>query len=849
MSKKGSFSKSGQITIFIILGILLLFGFIFIMYLTGSVKQEQLKTEQTKFTSNLFQKEAMRIYVQDCLEDELENGLILLGKQGRIWDDQPGGVKHFEENITGARYDGERVLFGITKEEYPSFQNAYPCNNDTNSTEFCRYKHPDFKAGFGNLELKESTLEEDLQRYLTNRTLWCVENFTKSNISQNAELVTKKLDLTVDIISEGINVKVYFPLKLKIGTEEFSQLTQFDFFYPSQFDGLLKAAVGDPLYRDWKMLEFSYTQDNLESFSVNYNSLAIEMEKKETPNGDNLFKFIPLMYSIINRPIEYSFHIARQNRPPALDYVERNGCPKYGYDYLVIAGENDSNGEINITMNAIDADEDKVNYSFMVPDKWINEILAFPGFSGPNIPQPGNIVISYIPLYNQTLYVNRTKIGEYFVPFIYNLTANSTDEHNLSDWQVVRVLVDRPLTVEVTASSPYTDVSDGVFLGGTAYISAEDPTFLTVTLPENTIIPEATPQTTLNYTSFDGTINWGYKIQDGPSNELNVIPTTSDGCYVFPYDGIKSCAGVPYGSDQDIKTKLPYEKFGKIGTSGKLNLSYSMDYCSQLNASRYVEINTFVVPCIPHKNPERPFAYNSGGQYHKYKFGLIDGKTDFTKLLESPSTQNNINPLEATHSCCIGVPENPSSWKLVEKNDPQNPCFVNPKPACSGGISEYKVANGGKDYSGYILEEEMQLCSGNRGNVCDGGKSSRLWKNELKCGGVGYDKCKPTIPKECQGALAWTYVDSNSDKINDEWCHGMFGCSDLCKSEVVSLKEYHDLDLNGVNKQAKDGFFIKDEEIGLVCGCTGTTEGKTCDSNFDGSFIGTCKNGKCNGDN
>lgn len=817
MSKKRSFGKSGQITIFIILGILLLFGFIFVMYLTGSVKQEQLKTEQTKFTSNLFQKEAMRLYVEDCLEDELEAGLILLGKQGRIWEDQPGGAKPYEEGKTGASYDGERVLFGISREEYSSFQNAYPCNNDTTSTEFCQYKHPDIKVGFGILNLKESTLEEDLQRYLINRTLWCVENFTKSNISQNAELVTKKLELTIDIITEGISVNVYFPLKLKIGKEEFSQLTRFDFFYPSRFSDLLDAAVARPLKEDQTKVNFNYNQSFLESsgfaYYDKYISLGIQMDKKEAPNGDNFFKFTPTMFSVLNKPVDYSFTIARQNRPPALDYVERNGCPSLGYDYLVIEGDNSSMGEVNITLNAIDPDEDWFNYSFQK----LNEDWKLGKF-----------------LYNQYLYVPQEVLKAQW----YNFTANATDEHNLSDWQTVRVLVDRPLTVNVTVSSPYADV--GGMIGGTAIVSPEDPTFINITLPDGSLVPNPPPpQITLNYTNDDGITAFGYEI---PSPEISISP---DGCYSFPLKSGKKCKAASYGAANEIIGLFPDETFGSAKTNGALNLSYSMDYCSNMNASKSVEIPVYVAPCIPHKNPERPFAYNPTGNYHKYKFGLNDdGSTNFSKIIETPSTAGNINPLEATHSCCIGVPENPAGWTLVEENDPKNPCFVNPVPGCYGGIPDYiKIDN---KYGGYILESEMLLCDGKRGNVCGGSKYGELWNDQLTCGKSGQPGCK-NIPDKCKEQPAFSLIKDKG------WCYGKMGCEKLCPSTsaVVSLDGYNNAPTEFINARAKNNQFISDgKELGFVCGCSNpeAKDGNTCDSNFDGFFSGKCTDGICKGD-
>ena len=70
-------SRSAQITIFMIVGIVILFTFIFLFQVVNSAQKEKLISEQEKVFTKAFKKEAMRIYVEDCLSDELERGLIL----------------------------------------------------------------------------------------------------------------------------------------------------------------------------------------------------------------------------------------------------------------------------------------------------------------------------------------------------------------------------------------------------------------------------------------------------------------------------------------------------------------------------------------------------------------------------------------------------------------------------------------------------------------------------------------------------------------------------------------------------------------------------------------------------
>ena len=248
--------RKGQITIFMIVGLIILFIFLFLLQLGSSLKKQQLQTEKEQLTSKLFQKEAMRIYVEDCLSDELEKGLILIGRQGRIWYDQPGGTKGFEEEITGRTYkEGEhlglfstgRVAYSITREEYLQHYNAYPCDVENNSPSFCRYQYPNTELGFGSLQLRSRVLERDLERYLLNRTTACVEDFVLTNISGGVELEPSPVELEVSIQDEGISVSADYPLHFRIGEEEFFHLSRFDFFYRTRFKQLIETAAVFPL--------------------------------------------------------------------------------------------------------------------------------------------------------------------------------------------------------------------------------------------------------------------------------------------------------------------------------------------------------------------------------------------------------------------------------------------------------------------------------------------------------------------------------------------------------------------------------------------------------------------------
>jgi hypothetical protein len=60
-------SKRAQITIFIILGMMLLAGAAFLFYIVSEVTVTNLEVEQETSIAGLFQKKGLRLYVEDCI--------------------------------------------------------------------------------------------------------------------------------------------------------------------------------------------------------------------------------------------------------------------------------------------------------------------------------------------------------------------------------------------------------------------------------------------------------------------------------------------------------------------------------------------------------------------------------------------------------------------------------------------------------------------------------------------------------------------------------------------------------------------------------------------------------------
>jgi len=841
-------NRKAQVTVFIILGILLLFGFLFVMWAFGNMQKGQLNQAQETFLLNAFKKEGMRIYVEDCLQDGLEEGLILLGKQGRIWNDQPGGSKSFNEK-TGVVFDGERVYYGISNKEYFNYPNAYPCASNTNQTpHFCQYTHPNIQVGFGELNLRKSTLEQDLKAYLINRTLLCVENFTRNNISKSAKIESQDLQLGLSVENEGISVTAEYPLKFRIGQDEYFELTTFDFFYPSKFKLLLDAAVAYPLERDYRYLDFNYTQEYLENPSFTaydaYKTLGINMSRIKLSNGDDVFTFTPNPYTILNSPIDYYFRLARQNRPPALDYVQRYSCPSAGYDYLVIPSDPEL-GNINISLYANDPDEDKFNYSIDLSDGyWFSVLNNGNSVWGGSSCAIGKInyslwVMDVPPPKLGVLYYSVSGCGvKYFSYVTRTVPVKVTDEHGLSDWQDVRILVDRPISTNLSIVPIYSDVP--AKLGDTYFASVEDPLFINISYPAESIA-KFSAKVNLNYTNTENSEGFFF------SFATNVDTTKK--CISLPWNSENNkCNLSDYGSSDYLTKKSSfflgdYAHLNSASDNGNLNLTFSIEYCGgNLNKSSSNSARIIVKECLPHRNPVHPFSFPyEKYTYQNYDFSLQRG------IFVNYNTP--INPLEATHSCCLGEPDENKhgGWRVAEKEENVT-CFNNPQLNCYSGTDL------GKKAPNLVLETQVRYCDGNSGNTCEGEFGYGLFNHTLTCGNTSYSNCGQ-VDSHCRGKPAFSFINENGVR---GWCHGNLGCS---KFDLVTVN-------NPIVYRGKTTFFspefiinqflssgnVQDltgkSNFGFHYGCVpldvnfnnlnDISKNSVCDANADGHFLGRC---------
>ena len=874
--------KRGQITVFMILGLVLLFVFIFLFQLTSLVKTEELQQAQEEAFGKIFKKEALRIFVEDCLQDELEEGLKLIGKQGRLWKEQ-GGVVDFVPDVTGVKMDdGVRVYYGITRTNYQPPE-KYPCDP---ATPVCTYAYPRGSVHFGELQLTLEAIREDLRRYVEMSARQCVESYIQEELSQEVTLEPTDLDVGLLLSYDGVSVDVTYPLKFSVAGKEFFHLTRFDFLYPTQFRKFVESAITYPLQWDYQFVDFEYNDEQLRDLQFTYgrennpsgycnpflNYFGCDLRTRSPtyisfaprltiiPKDDyDIFEF--KAPTVLRSREEYVYRIARQNRPPALDYIHREEClgnddSAKDYDYLVVKDgttEHPELGTIDITAFALDPDEDVVSYN------WVST----PPLNNIGSPPP---IREYLPGKSAPVSTFRTEVSS-LLSGIQTVTVTASDDQQ-SDVQDVRILVDHPITTSIALQSYYG--SFPIERGTEQYwVSPEDPVCLKATFPQESLDGVAAEgEIQLVYANAEGTTITTFNtplaesvfLRGEYSYGLPYLATvaTCDSNELNEYD-IKE---ITTTSSSEIHPFLNREYITTLdGPPNTLTSSYSINYCASGNDQNDEEITSgdgvdiYVTECLPVRNPKHPWAY----PYENYKYSTREenGRTVTNDFLEILEEGNKINPFLATHSCCTA--------EGTIKGEDEAPCFVNPNPGCDrdGGLKDNSgqplITNSNNKY---VLLEQIRQCDGQRGNTCEGSFNNKLYGDILWCGG-GESGCS-NVEEGCKRQFAYSYA-KDDDGNNIGWCSGSFGCDKVCQKGIgfrgsnprsfFSTNTFY-FDGESINALATEATLLfgesnletsnLKEQFPFQCGCTGLADGTPCDGDYDGYFNEVCSSGDCN---
>ncbi len=881
-------NKRGQITIFMILGIVILIVFFFLIFIVNSTQKANLAAEQAKAFEVVYPKEGVNIYLSDCLKDSLTEALGLLENQGRLWKDlDAGGAVPFEEGVSGTLVDGVPVAYSLVHPPFSNFPHAYPCSSEDGEPAFCEYSYPSLGLSFGSLELTPYTLQDDLQRYLKASVVSCAQALASEKIAPDAVAEVSSPQFAVTLQSNGIYVDATIPLSLVLRGIHYFVPSSFQRLYPTNLLNVVETAAYFPLQADRDYLDFNYSKETLikrdfdfgspedlgsclldknppqesdplkafyrcpQKLVAGYSSLGVEMKKYFLDNGDTLFSFF-------SPGVKYTF--ARQNRPPALNYISRFACPAGEYDYLAIARDASSFSfppslssplspigpgltaapssgssvldnlggnsvdylalrKIDITIAALDPDEQET-------EKIELNIIDVSSEAALNSP-PASKKSSGIPLIDEDVPDKKHFLVSAPAPGRYILRATANDEflkEKLQDKQDVRVLVDNPIETSLDIYHNYGNLMKKVPGSGTALVSPEDPINVDVRFPKKSLT--GIPGTF----DFSLTIGGVQKVFSGlippPDKQIAGIPRT----FTFPYDSTKQPNLIKTITDSSqfaysLVTTEDLKELEEQEEPGTLVLDYSLNYCGNNLQTSQSTAAIAVVPCLPQRNEKHPFPYPYHNYLDKNKDGIADASASGIDELAGPYAL-----FEANHTCCLGEPDKPETWRIAQPED-NIACFKknvdeNEAWGCFGE-ADYN----GVDGTGYLLEKritEVHYCGSPRGNTCDEKNPKFVSLPQKVCGNSNKYKSCNLVAKECKDKIPFFKGDGF-------WCHGAAGCGEnknACKTEIIT-------NVKGLG-------FANLNDKQYACGCDSeqfgdaSNKGNDC-WNLEENKVGTCQ--------
>ena len=172
--------KKSQITLFMLLGMVMLVVFGFLFYTAHTVTKTRMEKRSGKIVTDLLETTAFKYYVTTCLQDSTKKGLKIIGEQGGFFHKNQGSIidwdiPYVEYNAGSETYNVSYQIYsaisGKIKERSPLIELSpyYPCFHEGNPdwsglTCHLNYNHLQKYYRFGTT----TDPEKSIKHYLCN---------------------------------------------------------------------------------------------------------------------------------------------------------------------------------------------------------------------------------------------------------------------------------------------------------------------------------------------------------------------------------------------------------------------------------------------------------------------------------------------------------------------------------------------------------------------------------------------------------------------------------------------------------------------------------------------------------
>lgn len=808
-------SKKSQITLFIILGMVVLMIFGIATYIVKTSSTSKVKEESQKILTETIQVSGLRSYVEQCLDQTAEEALLRLGRQGgNLYKFQGGNMVPLKSPL---EVNNNNISYAITKPSlaadsaYPPPW-RYPFIGPLSITNYYAYlgnsPFPGLCDQFGankpgarfflpcptydtNLTSDKTSVQEQLQMYVANKTKNCINFSAIPGIQGNIK--EGDMNVTVSFGRNNVEFALKYPLEIKIaGKQPVVELLSFNTKQPARLMKIFEISQ-NIINRDNSEILFKVNEkeEDLQGFD-RYISIGL-FERLCTDCGNEKYDTLLQIQdsnSIINNT-PYVFQFMIENRNPILEWIGRYPEPE---DYNIIVLEGDT---LNFTVQGYDPDDlDLLEYKYIGWKQDYDEVFDYAQFESD---RENDLILapeSYIQMVtstkpnhwmiddnypekfpNSSYYTKKEDVGEH------NLTIEVRDEAGLKDWQDLRILVaDKPV-IKAEAERVYPDIPENI-ASVEDYFQLNGRYFSAFT----TVLDAFWTDMTTNkvYT------NMSQKIPEG---EIDI---------------------------KDIKT-------AEFNTEGIHNfkLTAETDYAGTVEELLDIDVKV----CVPHRDDDLIYPYNSGDPF----------QANHTCCTDSYGLNTNYICYEESYLTC--KPERKemgSSAKAVIDNannvidaDLSDPEFM--------AIDRESDPNSAND----IYQRTFTQECGQRGNICSGDVED-IWTRITECADLTGSETE-----RCQGPAE--NIDA-CDTISSQLCYNYYSttfekefekpgatgiCNPVpeCSSPLDSERSYDD---GGYIKcQATCYFGTCSKPINCVCGdCPGT--GSACNGKVPGSLSGQC---------
>jgi len=443
--------RKAQVTLFIILGIIIVFFFLMFFSFSQRLTKEQIRVINIARTE--LEGSAVNLYVSSCLENSFEQAVQELASNGG-WIYEVSGCSADDCTLAG---NINNISYGLT--QHPDIEGTpkYPCIDTSYTWPFCKFYYDIDKPvlsiygriGIPKLQDEPNSIKDQLERYTGKKVLECIDfSRVQTLTGQPFDVNTEEADVNLDIRSEDIRVTLNLPVNINFQGKRVTEINTFSIAKNIRLNFLYKF-INELLYNDNTNLGFDASTDftNL-TWYIGGMRLNVSYNVK---GFDDIITITDNESRIDNKPLE--FKIARQNLPPVLNYI--SGFSTLKYDYVVF-----ENQTLIIEPQAFDPNEDNLIISYAGWKSNYDEIfteaagIVRVGIATPILERQGNKAI---------IRLTKTDLGPH------NLTVFATDGQH-TDYQVVRILVDDKVKLETAGRNPYIDIAD-------EFASIEDPYF------------------------------------------------------------------------------------------------------------------------------------------------------------------------------------------------------------------------------------------------------------------------------------------------------------------------------------------------------------------------------------